>query len=65
MQATGGLSGASLDSIVAALDGLQESMRERGVAPPAEGWKSWCAGYRNATKDAKAAFEAEGVPLNN
>ena len=60
MQATGGLNGASLDGIVASLDGLQEAMREWGVSPPAEGWKAWCAGYQNATKDAKAAFEVEG-----
>ena len=61
-QATGGLSGASLDGIVESLDGLQEAMREWGVAPPAEGWKAWCAGHQNATKDAKAAFEVEGDP---
>lgn len=63
LQATGGLSGASLDSIVASLDALQEAMKDWGVPPPAEGWKAWCAGYQNATKDARAAFEVEGVSL--
>jgi len=61
MQATGGLSGASLDSIVTALNDLQESMSGWGVPPPGEGWKAWSKSYQNATKDAKSAFEIEGM----